>query len=167
MALTAFSFFSEIRRTSGTEQVSSGHLRPRATKRPQARESNLRWITRKKAAFRLLFSMMFALRANDAACGNDVRFARDVCLRAHEGKHRIIATAGSNIISTQSGEASSAVIGGDIINTLLRQQNQSKRFEDERYRAAAPTVSVRAAVLCHERNRPCFLSGSVVTETKV
>ncbi|MBQ9551842.1 MAG: hypothetical protein IJU96_03665, partial [Clostridia bacterium] len=55
--------------------------------------------------------------------------------------HRIIATAGSNIISTQSGEASSAVIGGDIINTLLRQQNQSKRFEDERY-GATPHLTI-------------------------
>ena len=29
---------------------------------------------------------------------NDVRFANDVCLAAHDGKHRIIATNGSNII---------------------------------------------------------------------
>ena len=32
------------------------------------------------------------------ATPNDVRFANDVCLTAHWGKHRIIATIGSNII---------------------------------------------------------------------
>ena len=32
------------------------------------------------------------------ASPNDVRFANDVCLRAHMGKHRIIASATSNII---------------------------------------------------------------------
>ena len=32
------------------------------------------------------------------ATPNDVRYANDVCLTAHWGKHRIIATNGSNII---------------------------------------------------------------------
>ena len=32
------------------------------------------------------------------ASPNDVRYANDVCLRAHRGKHRIIATKGSDII---------------------------------------------------------------------
>ena len=34
---------------------------------------------------------------------------------AHEGKHRIIASKASNIISERSGETSSAAKGGDII----------------------------------------------------
>ena len=42
---------SETWRTSGTEQQSGGRLRPRATKRPQARESNPATPTRKKHFF--------------------------------------------------------------------------------------------------------------------
>ena len=38
------------------------------------------------------------LRQMMTATPNDVRFANDVCLTAHWGKHRIIATSGSNII---------------------------------------------------------------------
>jgi len=36
------------------------------------------------------------------ATPNDVRFANDVCLTAHWGKHRIIATNGSNIILSEA-----------------------------------------------------------------
>ena len=32
------------------------------------------------------------------ASPNDIRYANDVCLRAHKGKHRIIASETSNII---------------------------------------------------------------------
>ena len=37
------------------------------------------------------FWMMFACHANDVGFANDDAFANDVCLRAHKGKHRIIA----------------------------------------------------------------------------
>ena len=36
------------------------------------------------------------------ATPNDVRYANDVCLTAHDGKHRIIATSGSNIIMSEA-----------------------------------------------------------------
>ena len=49
-AALVFFYREGIRRTSGTEQVSGGHLRPRATKRPlrsvpaNSRQALLRWI---------------------------------------------------------------------------------------------------------------------------
>ena len=42
--------------------------------------------------------MMFACHANDVGYANDDANANDVCLRAHKGKHRIIASETSNII---------------------------------------------------------------------
>ena len=45
--------------------------------------------------------MMFASQVM-VASPNDVRSANDVCLAAHWGKHRIIATVGSNIILSEA-----------------------------------------------------------------
>ena len=48
-----------------------------------------------------LWQMMLAPPMMTAS-PNDVRYANDVCLRAHRGKHRIIATKGSNIILSKA-----------------------------------------------------------------
>ena len=42
------------------------------------------------------------LRQMMTATPNDVRYANDVCLRAHKGKHRIIASETSNIILSEA-----------------------------------------------------------------
>ena len=52
----------------------------------------------KKHLHRKCFFYDVCLRQMMTALPNDVRFANDVCLTAHWGKHRIIATSGSNII---------------------------------------------------------------------
>ena len=52
---------SGTRRTSGTEQQSGGLLRPRATKRPQARESSPVWGTKGKHSPLRVLSFCFSI----------------------------------------------------------------------------------------------------------
>ena len=48
---------------------------------------------------RRFFERCLPCRANDACFAHDVAFGNDVCLRAHGGKHYIIASETSDIIS--------------------------------------------------------------------
>jgi hypothetical protein len=63
-------------------------------------------ISQQKTHFCLSTKVRFlndvCLRQMMTASPNDVRYANDVCLRAHRGKHRIIATVGSNIILSEA-----------------------------------------------------------------
>ena len=62
---------------------------------------------------------MFALRANDVAFGNDVRVAHDVSRRDLKGKHRIIASKASGIISALA-DTSLVAKGDDIVFYRLK-----------------------------------------------
>ena len=74
-------------------------------------DSFIRWFKssypcQQKTHFCLVTKVRFlndvCLRQMMTASPNDVRYANDVCLRAHRGKHRIIATVGSNIILSEA-----------------------------------------------------------------